>query len=113
MTDPMVIAVAAGSVIAALTTAAVTVIAAVASAKRSLLENAETTARASALGRQTIVTKLDEGNKQGEEIHKLVNSSATMSANKISALETQVTALLAQVKQLQEQRVVDAQAGHR
>ena len=83
--DPTIIAAAIVTVIASLTAAAVTIINAVSSARNRKISN----------------------NKQNE-IHDLVNGSATLAAEKLKKLEDQLILVQKQLIESQEKRVTEA-----
>ena len=103
MTDPTLVATAVGAalvtVIGSLTAGVVTVINALAAAKERIRASAQ---------RAALSEKVDSSLRKADEIHVLVNGSATAAQQKMIALESQVTALHAAISLIQGQRVEDA-----
>jgi hypothetical protein len=92
MADPMILAAAAVLIIGAIAGATVKVVTAVGAMKRELLMVTNST------------------NVKADEIHGLVDGSATKAAEKLAALELKLIAVQEQLANVQEKRVVDAQA---
>ncbi len=94
MVDPTQVAVAATLIIAAFGGLSVRLVRAVTNAKKELI---------------TLQYELSaKATKQGEQIHDLVNGNARAAAEKLAAMETQLSAMRDVIAKLQADRVEDA-----
>ena len=97
MTDPMLIAAASTVFLAALSSATVTIITAVGRVKKELLVRVE--------AQTALTTQVDA---KADEIHSLVDGSASRAAESIATLQAQLVKLHGDMAALQNQRVEDA-----